>query len=192
MCDGDQNTHSPQIQTKGLARPGSDTLYKVLLIGDSGVGKSSLILRFADNAFSDMYISTVGVDFKIRDFSIDGEKILLQIWDTAGQERFRTITASFFRGAHAIVVVYDITKPDTLANVTKWLDEITRSAPPDVKRILVGNKTDLAKDRQVTTKEGQDLAKSRKMVFFETSAKDASNVKEMFLKVALQVHGSEV
>jgi len=163
-------------------------MYKILLIGDSAVGKSSIILRFAEDQFQDTFISTVGVDFKIRDFEIDGETVRLQIWDTAGQERFRTITSSFFRGAHAIVVVYDITKSSSLQNLSKWLEEITRSAPQDVRVVLVGNKCDLENERQVETKEGQEFAKARGLSFYEASAKNATNVREIFHTVAKLVH----
>ncbi|KAJ3349765.1 heme peroxidase [Entophlyctis luteolus] len=125
-----------------------DYLFKLLLIGDSGVGKSCLLLRFADDTYTESYISTIGVDFKIRTIELEGKTVKLQIWDTAGQERFRTITSSYYRGAHGIIVVYDVTDQDTFNNVKQWLQEIDRYAVEGVNKLLVGNKSDL-KDKKV-------------------------------------------
>merc|ERR1740130_882215 len=121
----------------------SDYLFKLLLIGDSGVGKSCLLLRFADDKWTDSYISTIGVDFKIRTIELDGKTIKLQIWDTAGQERFRTISSTYYRGAHGIIVVYDITNMVSFDNVKRWLTEIDKYARENVNKLLVGNKMDL-------------------------------------------------
>ncbi|XP_076586178.1 ras-related protein Rab-35b isoform X2 [Chaetodon auriga] len=118
----------------GMARD-YDYLFKLLIIGDSGVGKSSLLLRFADNTFSGSYITTIGVDFKIRTVEINGEKVKLQIWDTAGQERFRTITSTYYRGTHGVIVVYDVTSAESFVNVKRWLHEINQNCD-DVCRIL--------------------------------------------------------
>jgi len=120
-----------------------DYLFKLLLIGDSGVGKSCMLLRFADDTYTESYISTIGVDFKIRTISLDGKTIKLQIWDTAGQERFRTISSTYYRGAHGIIVVYDITNHESFANVKRWLTEIDKYARENVNKLLVGNKSDL-------------------------------------------------
>lgn len=167
---------------------GEFDLYKLLLIGDSGVGKSSLLHRFADDDYKDDYISTIGVDFKIKTLEEqDGKQMKLQIWDTAGQERFRTITSSYYRGAHGIVVVYDITDAESFANVKQWLHEIDRYASENVNKLLVGNKSDLESERQVTVAQGEELAQSLTLHFVETSAKSNKNVDEVFHKMAKNI-----
>ncbi|KAL8554034.1 hypothetical protein ACS0TY_002317 [Phlomoides rotata] len=134
-----------------------DYLFKLLLIGDSSVGKSCLLLRFADDSYVDSYISTIGVDFKIRTVELDGKTIKLQIWDTAGQERFRTITSSYYRGAHGIIIVYDVTEMESFNNVKQWLNEIDRYANDSVCKLLVGNKCDLVESKVVSTETGKVL-----------------------------------
>ncbi|KAJ2157143.1 ras GTPase [Coemansia sp. RSA 552] len=167
--------------------PEYDYLFKLLLIGDSGVGKSCLLLRFADDTYTESYISTIGVDFKIRTIELDGKTVKLQIWDTAGQERFRTITSSYYRGAHGIIVVYDVTDSDTFSNVKQWLQEIDRYASEGVNKLLVGNKSDLEDKRAVDFTEAQEFAKSLNISFLETSAKSATNVESAFLTMARQI-----
>ena len=120
-----------------------DYLFKVLLIGNSGVGKSSLLLRFADDVFNDNFMPTIGVDFKIRTVDVDQKTIKLQIWDTAGQERFKTITSSYYKGAHGIIVTYDITDRESFSKVSEWMREVDKHAQENISRILVGNKKDL-------------------------------------------------
>lgn len=121
-----------------------------MIIGDSGVGKSCLLLRFADDTYTDSFISTIGVDFKIRTVDLDGKTVKLQIWDTAGQERFRTITSSYYRGAHGIIVVYDVTDKESFENVKSWMAEIERYASDGVSKLLVGNKSDMTEQRAVS------------------------------------------
>lgn len=164
-----------------------DYLFKLLLIGDSGVGKSCLLLRFADDTYTESYISTIGVDFKIRTVELDGKTIKLQIWDTAGQERFRTITSSYYRGAHGIIVVYDVTDAESFNNVKQWLHEIDRYASESVNKLLVGNKSDLAGKRQVQFQEGKEFADSRGLEFLETSAKNSTNVEKAFMTMTSQI-----
>ncbi|KAL6431916.1 hypothetical protein ACFW04_007383 [Cataglyphis niger] len=155
-----------------------DHLFKLLIIGDSGVGKSSLLLRFADNTFNGSYITTIGVDFKIQTVEIDGERVKLQIWDTAGQERFRTITSTYYRGTHGVIVVYDVTSGDTFANVKRWLHEIEQNCDV-VNRVLVGNKNDAPNQKVVLTEDAQRFANQMGIQLFETSAKDNINVEEV-------------
>merc|ERR1712199_109831 len=164
-----------------------DYLFKLLLIGDSGVGKSCLLLRFADDTYTESYISTIGVDFKIRTIQLDGKTIKLQIWDTAGQERFRTITSSYYRGAHGIIVVYDTTDKASFTNVKQWLAEIERYACSSVNKLLVGNKNDLPQNRAVPTEEATKFAAEMGIELIETSAKTATNVQESFMKMARQI-----
>ncbi|KAF7189107.1 GTP-binding protein ypt1 [Pseudocercospora fuligena] len=164
-----------------------DYLFKLLLIGDSGVGKSCLLLRFADDTYTESYISTIGVDFKIRTIELDGKTVKLQIWDTAGQERFRTITSSYYRGAHGICVVYDVTDMDSFNNVKQWLQEIDRYATEGVNKLLVGNKSDMTDKKVVEYTVAKEFADSLGIPFLETSAKNASNVEQAFLTMARQI-----
>eukprot|EP00298_Acanthocystis_sp_HF-20_P026827 c4659_g1_i1.p1 GENE.c4659_g1_i1~~c4659_g1_i1.p1 ORF type:complete len:218 (+),score=54.31 c4659_g1_i1:1-654(+) len=167
--------------------PEYDYLFKLLLIGDSGVGKSCLLLRFADDTYTESYISTIGVDFKIRTIEIDGKTVKLQIWDTAGQERFRTITSSYYRGAHGIIVVYDVTDLESFNNVKNWLHEIERYAVEGVNKLLVGNKCDLVSKKQVETGLAKEFADSMSISFLETSAKTAQNVENAFITMAKDI-----
>jgi len=164
-----------------------DYVFKLVLIGDSGVGKSCLLLRFADDTYTESHISTIGVDFKIRTIQLDGKTIKLQIWDTAGQERFRTITSSYYRGAHGIIVVYDTTDSDTFEHVKTWLHEIDRYASENVNKLLVGNKSDLTSKRQVETEAAKEFASSVTIPFLETSAKNATNVEDAFMTMASEI-----
>ena len=170
-----------------LFRSEKDYLFKLLLIGDSGVGKSCLLLRFADDTYTDTHIATIGVDFKIKTVQIDGKNVKLQIWDTAGQERFRTITSSYYRGAHGIIVVYSVIDLQTFQNVRQWLQEIERYASDTVIKLLIGNKSDLEDERAVTLEQGQELANSLNVSFMEASAKMSMNVDELFIKIATDI-----
>ncbi|KAH8323168.1 hypothetical protein KR074_008412 [Drosophila pseudoananassae] len=184
---------------------GFDHLFKLLIIGDSGVGKSSLLIRFSDDTFSGSYITTIGVDFKIRTVDIGGLRVKLQIWDTAGQERFRTITSTYYRGTHGVIVVYDVTNGESFANVRRWLEEIQNNCDvvnkvlgeceelPIRERMIpssvlsVGNKNDDPDRKVVITEDAQRFAKQMDIELFETSAKDNINVDEMFLSITRQV-----
>merc|ERR1712169_73431 len=173
--------HPASPKATAIMNPEYDYLFKLLLIGDSGVGKSCLLLRFADDTYSESYISTIGVDFKIRTIEHDGKTIKLQIWDTAGQERFRTITSSYYRGAHGICVVYDVTDMDSFNNVRQWLQEIDRYACENVNKLLVGNKCDLTTKRVVDYNTAKEFADGLGIPFLETSAKNSTNVEDAFI-----------
>ncbi|CAK0819790.1 unnamed protein product [Prorocentrum cordatum] len=161
-----------------------DHLFKVVLIGDSNAGKSSLLLRFADDTFSESYITTIGVDFRFKTITVDGKTIKLQIWDTAGQERFRTITSAYYRGADGIVMVYDVTDADSFNHVNDWVTEVNRYVNESTCKMLIGNKCDLTEERQVSPEEGRKKAEELGMGFVETSAKAATNVAEAFQDAA--------
>ncbi|KAK9715779.1 hypothetical protein RND81_06G188700 [Saponaria officinalis] len=164
-----------------------DYLFKLLLIGDSGVGKSCLLLRFADDSYVESYISTIGVDFKIRTVKQDSKTIKLQIWDTAGQERFRTITSSYYRGAHGIIIVYDVTDQQSFDNVKQWLNEIDRYASDNVVKILVGNKSDLTANKVVSSETAKAFADEMGIPFLETSAKNSANVEQAFMTMTAEI-----
>ncbi|XP_044538578.1 ras-related protein Rab-1B-like [Gracilinanus agilis] len=161
-----------------------DYLFKVLLVGDSGVGKSCLLLRFADDSYTDSYVSTIGVDFKIRTIQLEGKNVKLQIWDTAGQERFRTITSSYYRGAHGVILVYDVSDPKSYANVKQWLIEVERHASRNANKLLVGNKSDLVTKNMVDRTMAKEFADSMGIPFLETSAKNSINVEKVFFTMA--------
>jgi len=163
-----------------------DHLFKLVLIGDTGVGKSCLLLRFADDAFTESYISTIGVDFRFRTVKVEGKTVKLQIWDTAGQERFRTITSAYYRGADGIIMVYDVTNNDSFDHVSEWLTEVNRYANEGTCKLLVGNKSDMD-DKAVTAETAKEYADSLGIPFLETSAKNASNVEEAFLTMAAEL-----
>ena len=155
------------------------------------MGKTCLLLRYANDSFSPTFITTIGIDFKIKNIELDGKRIKLQIWDTAGQERFRTITTSYFRGAQGILLVYDVTDRGSFNSIRNWVSQIHQHADVHVNKILVGNKCDMEGDRQVKTEEGQALADEMEgdppMAFFETSAKLNQNVDGCFTSIATSV-----
>lgn len=161
-----------------------DYLFKLLLIGDTGVGKTCVLFRFSDDAFNATFISTIGIDFKIRTIELDGKKIKLQIWDTAGQERFRTITTAYYRGAMGILLVYDVTNEKTFDNIKTWIRNIETHASEDVEKMIIGNKCDNHEKRTISKAAGEALAAEYKVEFLETSAKANINVEEAFVKIA--------
>ena len=155
-------------------------IFEVLLLGNSNVGKSSLFLRFVDDIWNDTFVPTIGVDFKIKTFDIDEKKIKMQIWDTAGQERFKNIIASYYRGAHGILLIYDVTDKDSFKNLSNWLIEIEKNASKNVLKVLIGNKSDLEDKRVITINQGKEFADTYGLKFLETSAKKNVNVNEAF------------
>ncbi|XP_063444111.1 ras-related protein Rab-26-like isoform X3 [Mytilus trossulus] len=162
-----------------------EVFYKVMLIGDSGVGKTCLLVRFKDGAFlSGSFISTVGIDFRNKVVDVEGTKVKLQIWDTAGQERFRSITRAYYRDANALLLLYDVTNKASFDNIRAWLGEINEYAQEDVVIMLLGNKADMAGERMIRTEDGEKLAKEYNVAFMETSAKTGMNVDLAFMAVA--------
>ncbi|KAK0441445.1 ras family-domain-containing protein [Armillaria borealis] len=157
-----------------------DYLFKVVLIGDSGVGKSNLLSRFTRNEFNLESKSTIGVEFATRSINVDGKTVKAQIWDTAGQERYRAITSAYYRGAVGALLVYDIAKHATYVNVTRWLKELRDHADSNIVIMLVGNKSDLKHLRAVPTDEAKAFSVENGLSFIETSALDASNVESAF------------
>ncbi|CEM22701.1 unnamed protein product [Vitrella brassicaformis CCMP3155] len=166
-------------------QPQYDYLIKLLLIGDSGVGKSCLLFRFSDDQFTPSHITTIGIDFKIKTIDIDGKRVKLQIWDTAGQERFRTITQAYYRSAMGILLVYDVTSPESFQNIRNWMRQIDAHAAENVNKILVGNKADL--ENIVSSERARDLADEYGVPFIETSAKSGQGVAEAFVTLARDI-----
>lgn len=160
-----------------------DHVLKVLLIGDSGVGKTALLAQFVDEVYSPNFISTIGVDFKIKTMTVNGKYIKVSLWDTAGQDRFRTITSSYYRSANGIIVCFDVTDPTSFKNVTSWMNEIDRHASPDVYKILVGTKADLIVNRLVDYTTAKEFADRMGIGYMETSSKERINVNELFNKI---------
>ncbi|XP_041102965.1 ras-related protein Rab-18 [Polyodon spathula] len=156
------------------------TTLKILIIGESGVGKSSLLLRFTDDTFDPELAATIGVDFKVKTISVDGNKAKLAIWDTAGQERFRTLTPSYYRGAQGVILVYDVTRRDTFTKLDNWLNELeTYCTRNDLVKMLVGNKID-KEGRELDRNEGLKFARKHSMLFIEASAKTCDGVQCAF------------
>ena len=163
-------------------------LFKYIIIGDTGVGKSCLLLQFTDKRFQPVHDLTIGVEFGARMVQIDNRQIKLQIWDTAGQESFRSITRSYYRGAAGALLVYDITRRETFNHLTRWLEEARQNANQSMVIMLIGNKSDLDHRRQVSKEEGEKFAKEHGLIFLETSAKTAANVEEAFINTADKIY----
>jgi Ras-related protein Rab-2A len=171
-----------------------DYLFKYIIIGDTGVGKSCLLLQFTDKRFQPVHDLTIGVEFGARMISLGGEtaasptQIKLQIWDTAGQESFRSITRSYYRGAAGALLVYDLTRRDTFNHLSRWLEEARQHSHSNMVIMLIGNKSDLDARRAVSTEEGRDFAERNGLIFMETSAKTSTNVEKAFIDTASKIH----
>ncbi|WCJ37227.1 hypothetical protein M5689_018379 [Euphorbia peplus] len=169
---------------------GEEYLFKIVIIGDSAVGKSNLLSRFARNEFDSNSKATIGVEFQTQVVDIDGKEIKAQIWDTAGQERFRAVTSAYYRGAVGALLVYDITRRSSFDSVKRWLDELTTHCDTAVAKMLVGNKCDLENIREVSVEEGKNLAEEESLFFMETSALDATNVQTAFEVVIREIYNN--
>ena len=156
-------------------------LYKILLLGDSSVGKTCFLMRYTDNTFQEIHMSTIGLDYKLKNVQLDdGKMVKIQIWDTAGQDRFRSITKNYYKGAHGIILIYDITNQKTFENVKNWINQIKEEVSNKVTIILVGNKIDDEDHRVVSTEQGEKMAKDFGLMFFECSAKSGVNIDSTF------------
>ncbi|XP_068442535.1 ras-related protein Rab-19-like [Clinocottus analis] len=165
-----------------------DFLFKIILIGDSNVGKTCLVQNFKSGIFSERQQNTIGVDFTVRTVDIEGKRVKMQVWDTAGQERFRTITQSYYRSAHGAIIVYDITRSPTFDSVANWIKEVENYGASNVVLVLIGNKCDLEQERQVLFEEACNLAKDKEILAaLETSAKESQNVEEAFIMMAREL-----
>lgn len=174
-----------------MAKRDYDYLFKLVLIGDTGVGKSCLLMRFSDDTFTESFISTIGVDFRFRTVKVGDKTAKLQIWDTAGQERFRTITSAYYRNADGIILVYDVTRQDSFDHVTDWLVEVDKYANAGTCKLLVGNKSDRT-DRAVQESAGKQLAANLDIPFLETSARTSENVEAAFVRLTQQLVKSRI
>lgn len=162
-------------------------LFKYIIIGDTGVGKSCLLLRFTDKRFKPDHDLTIGVEFGTRLIKVKCDTIKLQIWDTAGQESFRSITRSYYRGAAGALLVFDISRRSTFEQLTKWLEEVKEHGSPTMTIVLIGNKTDVT-NREVEYEEGKAFAEENNLIYMETSAKGDYNVEEAFLETAKLIY----
>ena len=159
-----------------------DCVYKVLLLGDSTVGKTCFLLRYCDKTFQEAHLSTIGLDYRLKTMTLkNGKNIKLQIWDTAGQDRFRAITKNYYKGANGIILIYDVTNVQSYENVKNWISQIRDEANPNVVIYLAGNKVDVSEqDKLVKTEDGQKIADEFKLPFYETSAKNGVNINKIF------------
>ena len=164
-----------------------EKLFKILLLGDSSVGKSSLFLSFMDKSWNETFVPTIGVDFKIKTINVNNMNIKFQVWDTAGQERFRTIISSYYKGAHGILLVYDITLKESFESLNDWLNEIKKNTSKNIVKVLIGNKIDLNDKRVISFDEAKEFADNNSMKYIETSAKTSTNVDQAFGLIGVEL-----
>ena len=162
-------------------------LFKYIIIGDSAVGKSNILLRYIHDNFNEEFQSTIGVEFGAKNIKLEDKVYRIQIWDTAGQETFRSITRAYYKNSVCAFVVYDITNRNSFQNVKSWIEDCKRQSPKTVFMVLIGNKVDLEENRQVSYEEGSVFAEKNGMLFFETSAKTGKNIEEIFLKSSMEI-----
>ena len=164
-----------------------DQKIKIMVIGESLVGKTALITRYTNNSFSGTYLTTVGIDFQTKFLNINNKTIKVELWDTAGQERFRNIAKNYFQSSDGFLIVYDITSKTSFEKLSFWNEQVNLNAPENTKYIIVGNKKDLEEKREVKTEEGANFAKENNVQFYETSAKDGTNVNEVLELLAKEI-----
>ena len=168
-----------------------DIIYKIVLIGDSSVGKTNIFSKYLNDEFDPDSKATVGVEFGTKDFKIEEKLVKVQIWDTAGQERYRSITNAYYKGAKGCLLVYDITNKSSFESLDRWLDELKNNGDDDVSIMLVGNKNDLDSDRAISLEDGKKFAEFRKMAFIETSALNGDNIEKAFSELISDVYKSQ-
>ncbi|EGT56361.1 CBN-RAB-3 protein [Caenorhabditis brenneri] len=173
----------PQGAAPGQPDQNFDYMFKLLIIGNSSVGKTSFLFRYCDDSFTSAFVSTVGIDFKVKTVFRGDKRVKLQIWDTAGQERYRTITTAYYRGAMGFILMYDITNEESFNSVQDWCTQIKTYSWENAQVVLVGNKCDMDAERVVSMERGRQLADQLGLEFFETSAKENINVKAVFEKL---------
>ena len=163
-------------------------LYKILVLGDTSVGKSCLLLRFCDNSFQEAHLTTIGLDFRLKTINLkDDRKVKIQIWDTAGEDRFRSITRNYYKGAKGILLIFDVTDKETFTHVRDWIERIHEESPEGITICLVGNKIDMNESRGISNEEGKKIADEFKIPYFETSAKSNIGVEEVFTYLVKEV-----
>jgi Ras-related protein Rab-1A len=178
------NSFSSITKEKSYLSKHYDDLFKLVIIGDSGVGKSCILLRFADDTFTENYYSTIGVDFRFKCVDIGERKCKLQIWDTAGQERFKTVTSAYYRGADGIIIVFDQTDRESFNNVQNWIDDISKYSTEEPSKIIIANKEDISDERKsVKMEDIAELEKKTGLEVIKTSAKTGENIDYAFKKL---------
>jgi Ras-related protein Rab-8A len=181
------NYRDPSVVMLKKRNKNDPPVLKILVIGDSGVGKSCLLLRFASDTFQPSYMPTIGIDFRVKDCELEGRKAKVQVWDTAGQDRFYSITRAYYRGAHGVMIVYDVTDPKSFRNVERWMRSLDTHASESVNRVLIANKSDVHDKRVIDTEKGRALAEKYGVKFFEVSAKSGDGVEDAFETLAVEI-----